>query len=106
MGTTSILTGVACLGFAGTALAREPAHSMLVRFSDGTVEQITDAGAVAPRLVYRPQIMSPFAALDRIAAMMDAQMADMMREAATLSVTAGAVRLWRRGLHPIGAHRL
>ena len=88
MKTFSLLAATACLAFAGSALARDGLHTLLVQLPDGSVEQIRYAGDVAPTVVYQPQVAtvaSPFDALDRVAEMMDAQMASMMRQAAAMT---------------------
>lgn len=102
--------GVAAL--AGTALAADRVHVLNVALPDGSVRQIRYTGDVAPRVVLVPVARtvpvlpagfgddSPFAMLDRMSAMMDAQADAMMHQAALLSrvVPAGPATLDRAAL--------
>jgi hypothetical protein len=94
--TTVLLAGAAIAGLTGLALAAGPAiHEMTVRGPDGAVAQIRYTGSVAPKVVFVQGQASPFAAsfwgapspfadLDRITALMDRQMAQMMYQARML----------------------
>jgi hypothetical protein len=69
-------------------LARDlSVHVLNVVLPDGQVEQLAYRGAVPPHVVVVPMgfAASPFAAFDRMSAMMDRQMDAMMRQAALLS---------------------
>jgi hypothetical protein len=72
-----------------------PVHVMSVRMPDGSVQQIHYVGDVAPHVVVQPVAAmdpmlaafgpdSPFAMMDRISAQIDAQMAGMMQQTATM----------------------
>lgn len=88
-----IMAGVAAIAVAGTAYAAD--RSLLVTHvaaPDGTVVQVRYAGDTAPQVAFFPvqarampvTVADPFADFDRIAAAMDAQMADMMRMASAM----------------------
>jgi hypothetical protein len=91
--TTVFLAGAAIAGLTGLALAAGPAiHEMTVQGPDGAVAHVRYTGDVAPkvRFVQGPTDpfgvsfwggASPFAELDRITALMDRQMAQMMYQA-------------------------
>jgi hypothetical protein len=96
---TAIIAGVATAALAGAALAaHENSRMMLVALPDGTVEHIRYQGDVAPQVVLVPAAApmpagmidaafgpdSPFAAMDRMAAAMEAHAQAMMRQAATM----------------------
>lgn len=87
------IAAVALAGNAGLALAKEPAvHTMKVQLPDGEIAVIQYTGNVPPRVVlgaapaatafYAPA--SPFADLDRIAAVMQRNMNVLMHEAAAM----------------------
>lgn len=87
---TLILAGAAAAGLTGLALAAGPAvHEMTVTMPGGGVAHIRYTGDVAPKIafgqaptpvnVWEPS--SPFAELDRITALMNRQMAQMMYQA-------------------------
>ena len=101
---TVLLAGAAALGIAGLtglALAAGPSfHVMTIQLPGGGVEHIQYTGNAPPKVVFAsgpafpffaaawgspfwgPE--SPFAELDRVSAMMDRQMAAMMRDAQTM----------------------
>lgn len=88
---TIVLAGVAVAGLAGLAFAAAPKlHEMTVLAPDGAVAHIRYSGDVAPKVTFvqaNPAAVSfwtapsPFAELDRITALMDRQMAQMMYQA-------------------------
>jgi hypothetical protein len=91
-GKTFLLSGAAALalaGCAGLALA-QPLHSLMVQLPGGGLAQIQYAGNVPPQVAFAPAplatafypVDSPFAALDRISAQMDLDMAAMMESVA------------------------
>ncbi len=94
--TTVFLAGAAIAGLTGLALAAGPAiHEMTVQGPDGAVAQVRYTGSVAPKVTFvqgpaNPFAVSfwgepsPFAELDRITALMDRQMAQMMYQARAL----------------------
>jgi len=98
---TAIIAGVASAVLAGAAFAardeaRGDTRVMLVALPDGSVQQVRYQGDVAPQVVlirtpaparfvdtaFGPD--SPFAEMDRISAMMEAQSQAMMRQAAMM----------------------
>ncbi len=91
--TTVLLAGAAIAGLAGLAFAAGPAvHPMTVQGLNGAVAQIRYTGDVAPKVTFVQGPVNPFAAsfwgasspfaeLDRIAALMDRQMAQVMYQA-------------------------
>jgi len=98
---TAIIAASASLALAGAALAaqdagQEKGGTMLVALPDGTVQHIDYPGTAAPRLVLVPVAApadlfdaafgaaSPFAEMDRISAMMEAQSRAMFRQAAAM----------------------
>jgi hypothetical protein len=90
----SILTGAAAVLAIGTvtpALAQDgQVHVLLVQLPGGGVEQIRYTGDVPPRVVLVPRsvpvmVADPFAALERVSAMMDQQAMAMMRQAAAMA---------------------
>jgi hypothetical protein len=112
---TFVLSGAAALalaGCAGLALAQS-LHSLLVPLPDGGVAQIQYAGDIPPRVAFAPPpfavdvfpVASPFAALDRISAQMDREMAALMDGAAVPPVMLGEERMLNVGLRglPPGA---
>ena len=119
----TLLAGIATLAIAGAAVAgvvADKTHVLTVALPDGSVEHIHYTGNVAPKVVIAPVAqswdmlspvalfdggfgVSPFAAFDRIAAVMDRQADDMMRQAALLaSQPAGVSTAAARNL-PAGA---
>lgn len=94
--TTVFLAGAAIAGLTGLALAAGPAiHEMTVQGPDGAVAHVQYTGSVAPKVMFvqgntNPFGVSfwgppsPFAELDRITALMDRQMAQMMYQARML----------------------
>jgi hypothetical protein len=81
---------------AGSAVAADRVHVVQVALPDGSVRQIRYTADVAPRVILVPIAAvppaadpfgdgSPFAMLDRVSAMMDAQAGAMMRQAALFS---------------------
>lgn len=89
---TLILAGVAAIGLTGLALAAGAMHEMTVRIPGGGVAHVQYSGDVAPKITFaqgeaQPFAVdfwipdSPFAELDRISALMDHQMAQMMYQA-------------------------
>lgn len=93
---TVLLAGAAVVGLAGLtglALAASSSmHEMTVQVPGGGVAHIQYTGDVAPKVMFVHQpatafatgfwgVPSPFAELDRISAMMDRQMAQMMYQA-------------------------
>jgi hypothetical protein len=100
---TTILAASAALGGACVtpALAQDgQPHVMLVRLPDGSVRQIQYMGDVPPRVVFVPAPMagaplfaadgpdSPFAAMQRMSAIMDRQAEMMMRQVAAMQAAA------------------
>ncbi len=82
---------VAGLGVAAYAEAPK-VHLLRVILPDGSVRLVRYTGDVPPRLVLRaPVVESPFAALDRMAAMMDMQAAQMMRRVSAMAARPAAV---------------
>jgi hypothetical protein len=96
---TFLLAGVATCALAGpAALAADSPpqlHQMTIRLGDGTVEHIEYSGNVAPKVLLTPTsgpmdsfafptvFFAPdasFAALDRVSAAMDDEMASLMQE--------------------------
>ena len=86
---TTLLAGVASVALAGTVAA----HTLTLQLPDGTTEQITYSGDVAPQVSFTPaqagasQTMggafgppSPFALMQQIAAQMDRDADAMMRQ--------------------------
>jgi hypothetical protein len=77
---------LALVGFCGLAAAHD-VHTMTVRAPDGGTITVQYTGDVAPKISFGsgPQAVgfgaSPFAMMDRIAAQMDRQMAEMMSRA-------------------------
>jgi hypothetical protein len=99
-----ILAAVGASALAGTALAASRAEHVLdLRLPDGGVAHIRYIGDVAPKVVLVPapamapmpialfgaDPFAPFAALDRVAAEMDARADAMMREAARVAALPG-----------------
>jgi hypothetical protein len=91
--SAAVAAGIA-LAACVPALARDAAvHVLNVVLPDGQVEQVRYRGAVPPHLVVVPVeqavpvgfAASPFAALERVSALMDRQMDAMMQQAAALS---------------------
>lgn len=94
--TTALLAGAAIAGLTGLALAAGPAiHEMTVQGPGGAVAHVRYTGSVAPNVTFVQGPVdpfavsfwgapSPFAELDRITALMDRQMAQMMYQARML----------------------
>ena len=104
-----LLAGIAGLAMAGTAIgatppkhaqpeATQPEHVLNIAMPDGTIQQIRYSGDTPPAVVFTPVSqaalpiafgdpfsMTPFAEFDRIAAAMDRQMDDMLRQASTMA---------------------
>ena len=85
-----VLAGAAALaaGLGVAALAEAPkVHVLHVALPDGSVRTVRYTGDVPPRLVLVrvPVVESPFAALDRMAAMMDVQAARMMQQVSAMA---------------------
>lgn len=90
---TIVLAGAAIAGLTGLALAAAPAvHEMTVQIPGGGIAHVRYTGDVAPKIAFvqgtaNPTAVnfwgaqSPFAELDRISALMDRQMAQMMYQA-------------------------
>lgn len=90
---TVVLAGVAIAGVTGLALAAAPTiHEMTVQGPNGAIAQVRYTGDVAPEVSFVQTPMtasavrfwgapSPFAELDRITALMDRQMAQMLYQA-------------------------
>ncbi len=91
---------------AGPALARDgQAHVLTVRLPDGGIEQIQYTGDVPPQVILAPApaalaapVFAPqfslgpsFAAMERIAAVMDQQAAAMMRQVSELPMMTGGL---------------
>jgi hypothetical protein len=102
---TAVLAGLATIAAAGAAVAAtEDTHFLNVAMPDGSVARIEYKGDVAPKVIVAPTArtvlpvamldpfeMAPFAMFDRIAAAMDAQADQMIRQAAALQAApAGA----------------
>jgi hypothetical protein len=92
---TAIIAGVASAALAGAAVAaHDDTKILLVALPDGSVQHIRYEGDVAPSVVLLPGPApaslfdaafgagSPFAEMERISAMMEAQSQAMMRQAA------------------------
>lgn len=90
MPSRKFVLGAALLALAGGGVAHaaaEKLHVMNVAAPDGSTIQVAYAGDVAPRVDVVPASASlgdPFAGMDSISAMMDAQMQAMMRQAAMM----------------------
>lgn len=94
--TTALLAGAAIVGLTGLALAAGPAiHEMTVQGAGGAVAHVRYTGSAAPNVTFvqgpaDPFVVSvwrapsPFAELDRITALMDRQMVQMMYQARML----------------------
>src|SRR5512146_3288267 len=110
------LAGVAAitLGLSGAALAQSPnTHVMTVQLPYGGTAQIRYTGDVAPQVTFSegpsalaplPSMFgpaSPFAALDRISAEMDQQMAAMFRQADRLAADARSGQLSEAALQSL-----
>lgn len=98
---TAIIAATASAALAGAAFAaRDDTKVMLIAMPDGSVQQVHYQGDVAPRvlLVRAPAPVglfdiafgpdSPFADMDRISAMMEAQSQAMMRQAVAMQAQA------------------
>ena len=100
---TLLIAGVAAAAIAGVATAAAlNTHTLTVRLPDGGVERIVYTGNVAPRVEVAPAGASlpvvwaaqpgfdetAFAAMDRISAQMDQEMAAMFRQADALQARA------------------
>ncbi|MEO6215039.1 MAG: hypothetical protein ABIO86_03325 [Sphingomonas sp.] len=102
--TIGLLAGIAALAMAGTAMATtppkhvRPVHVLNIALPDGTIQQIRYRGETPPAVVFTPVhramlpvalgdpfAMAPFAEFDRIAAAMDRQMDDMLRQVSTMA---------------------
>lgn len=96
---TAVLAGAGAMLFAGAAVAATVrSHEMTVDLPDGAVAHIRYQGNVAPRVVVSPVVAeqvafadpflafdpAPFAALDRVSAMMDRQADAMMQRVAQM----------------------
>jgi hypothetical protein len=99
---SALLAGSAVIAAAASPARAQNSqiHTLLVQLPSGQIERVEYTGAVAPRIVVAPvalQMMplavlpgfdwQPFAALERVSAMMDAQAAAMLRQAATAPAT-------------------
>ena len=88
MPSRKFVLGAALLALAGGGVAHaaaEKLHMMNVTTPDGSTIQVAYAGDVAPRVAVVPaSAADPFVGMDRISAMMDAQMQAMMRQAAAM----------------------
>jgi hypothetical protein len=82
----ALLGGVAAIACVTAAAAAEKQHVMTVRLPDGSVEHVRYTGDTPPRiLVAAPAAESdPFADMERISAMMDAQADAMMAHASEM----------------------
>jgi hypothetical protein len=119
---TFVIAGVAASAIAGVAAAAAlNTHTLTVRLPDGGVERIIYTGNVAPRVEVAPVTASvpvmwsgvpgfddtAFAAMDRISAQMDREMAAMVRQADALGsgalVDPGAVTFASTAGLPAGA---
>lgn len=98
---TAMLATMASAAFAGAAFAAgDDTKVMLIALPDGSVQQVRYQGDVAPQVVFvrapAPVSLfdaafgpdSPFAEMDRISAMMEAQSQAMMRQAAAMQAQA------------------
>lgn len=119
----SLLAGIATLAIAGAAVAgvvADHTHVLTVALPDGSVEHIHYTGNVAPKVVVAPVATSwdmlapvaffdggfdasPFAAFDRIAAVMDRQADDMMRHVAWLAAQPAGISMASARNLPAGA---
>lgn len=96
---TLILASVAAIGLTGLALAAGSMHEMTVQVPGGGVAHVRYSGDVAPKITFVQGEAEPFAAafwapdspfaeLDRISALMDRQMAQMMYQARLMQMQA------------------
>jgi len=88
----SILLGGALALVATAAFAASNVHTMTVQLPGGGVERIAYTGDTAPRVTVEPgaaAFTDPFAEFDRIAAMMDRQMAAMQAQMLEARAAAG-----------------
>jgi hypothetical protein len=85
-------TLIAGLGVAAVAEAPK-VHVLRVALPDGRVQLVRYTGDTPPRivLVRAPAAESPFAALDRMSAMMDMQAAQMMRQVSAMAARPASV---------------
>lgn len=98
------LLGAAALALLGAGVAEAATaklHTMNVNAPDGSVVQVQYSGDVAPKVEVVPvdqaqasgQVMAdPFAAMDRISAIMDARMNAMMQQAAMMQAHAAQMQ--------------
>lgn len=117
----ALLAGSAALMLSGVfafAAAQDPStHVMTVRLPGGGVEQIRYSGDIPPKVVVDPfddvadvgspvgffDPYAPFAAMERISAQMDQQMAAMMREANAVAANPAEAMEIDAGKLPPGA---
>lgn len=112
---TVILAGAAIAGLTGLALAAGPAmHEMTVAIPGGGVAHVRYTGDVAPKIAFvqapaNPAAVrfwapsSPFAELDRITALMDRQMMQMMYQARMIQMKAMQDPLYSATLREVSA---
>jgi hypothetical protein len=88
-----LLGGVAAIACVTAAAAAEKQHVMAVRLPDGSVEHVRYTGDTPPRILIAAPVaqpmapmaaFDPFADMDRISAMMDAQANAMMAHASEM----------------------
>jgi hypothetical protein len=94
-----LIGGVCAAVLAGAAIAASHKHVMTVKLSDGEVAHITYFGDTAPRvqvvqgqaerIAFAGDALSPFADIDRISALMDAHMSQMMQQASAMQSQVG-----------------
>lgn len=96
---TLVLAGVAAVGLTGLALAAGSMHEMTIQIPGGGVAHVRYTGDVAPKISFvqgeaQPFTAgfwapaAPFAELDRITALMDRQMAQMIYQANLMQMQA------------------
>jgi hypothetical protein len=95
-----LIGGIGTALLAGAAIAASHEHVMTVNLSDGQVARIAYVGDTAPkvqvvqkqpgRIAPTTDALSPFAEMDRISALMDARMDEMMRRVAMMQGQANA----------------
>lgn len=87
----TLLAGCAALALAARAADAPQSHVIDVTLPDGSVEQISYTGNIAPGVQILPQsapvaqLVDPIAAFDQMAAQMDRQMDEMMQAAQAMT---------------------
>lgn len=114
---SALITGIAALAVAGTALAGNLHKVMTVNLPDGLVARVEYQGDVAPKVAVEPRgfdltalgwhpAWAPFVMLDRISADMDRQFDAMFRQVDAISADDTALMNWASAQAlPAGAAR-